>query len=170
MSKKSVAFILLVVFIIQLFGMTAMYFSQRYTIKQSALKIIESEIESNFTNLKLSILEFQLAKFEENELFINGQLYDIVSIEFCEGHVIVKAFHDTGEESFIKMTIDWFDTSNSNKSPLPKLILKTFFSPVVLIKKFTFSFLNLLNIQFYKRLSLQVLNVNRIPDTPPPNE
>jgi len=108
-SNKLIAHILLVVFIVQLFGMSAMYFSQRYAIKQSAYKIIESEIESNFTYLKLSPLEFQLAKFEEHELFINGQLYDIVSIEFLDGHMIVKAFRDAAEESFIKKTIDWFD-------------------------------------------------------------
>jgi len=168
-SNKLIAHILLVVFIVQLFGMSAMYFSQRYAIKQSAYKIIESEIESNFTYLKLSPLEFQLAKFEEHELFINGQLYDIVSIEFLDGHMIVKAFRDAAEESFIKKTIDWFDASNSNDINLPKLILKTFFSPVVLIKNFIFSFLNLVDFQFNKELLLDVLNVCRIPITPPPN-
>lgn len=169
MTKKFTANILLVVFILQLFGMSAMYFSQRYAFKQSAFKIIESNNEQKFTFLQLSNLEFQLAKFDEHELFMNGQLYDIVSIEFLDGHMIVKAYRDAAEESFIKKTIDWFDASNSNGTNLPKLILKTFFNPVVLIKKFTFVFFDSLKIQLNKRLSFHVLNVFRIPVTPPPN-
>lgn len=78
MFKKSLAHILLVVFIVQLFGMSAMYFSQRYAFKQLAIKVIQSKTESQFTYLKLTALEFQLAMFEEQELFINGQLFDII--------------------------------------------------------------------------------------------
>jgi len=168
-TKKFTANILLVVFILQLFGMSAMYFSQRYAFKQSAFKIIESNNEQNFTFLQLSNLEFQLAKFEEHELFINGQLYDIISTDFYDEIVIVKVFRDTQEEAFLQKTINWFDSSDASKSSLPKLILKTFFNPAILIKNFTFRFFDLLEIQLDKELLLNVLNICRIPVTPPPN-
>ena len=58
--------------------MSAMYFSQRYAFKQSAINFIDSRIEQQFTVLKLTALEFQLAQFDEEELFINGQLFDII--------------------------------------------------------------------------------------------
>jgi len=168
-TKKFTANILLVVFILQLFGMSAMYFSQRYAFKQSAFKIIESNNEQNFTFLQLTNLEFQLAKFEEHELFINGQLYDIISTDFYDEIVIVKVFRDTQEEAFLQKTINWFDSSDASKSSLPKLILKTFFNPAILIKNFTFRFFDLLEIQLDKELLLNVLNICRIPVTPPPN-
>jgi len=151
-TKKFTANILLVVFILQLFGMSAMYFSQRYAFKQSAFKIIESNNEQNFTFLQLSNLEFQLAKFDEHELFINGQLYDIISTDFYDQIVIVKVFRDTQEEAFLQKTINWFDSSDASKSSLPKLILKTFFNPAILIKKFTFRFFDLLEIQLDKEM------------------
>ncbi len=168
-TKKFTANILLVVFILQLFGMSAMYFSQRYAFKQSAFKIIESNNEQNFTFLQLSNLEFQLAKFDEHELFINGQLYDIISTDYHDQNVIVKVFRDTQEETFLRKTINWFDSSDASKSSLPKLILKTFFNPAILIKNFTFRFFDLLEIQLDKELLLNVLNICRIPVTPPPN-
>ena len=168
-TKKFTANILLFVFILQLFGMSAMYFSQRYAFKQSAFKIIESNNEQNFTFLQLSNLEFQLAKFDEHELFINGQLYDIISTDYHDQNVIVKVFRDTQEETFLRKTINWFDSSDASKSSLPKLIFKTFFNPIILIKNFTFRFLNPLKIQFNNGLSFHVLNVFRIPVTPPPN-
>ena len=132
MLKKVISHILLLVFLMQLFGMSAIYFSQRYAFKQSAIKFIESSNEQKFTVLKLTALEFQLAQFDEHELFINGQLFDIIDSKFDKGYAIVKVYRDTKEESFLKKTINWFDASNTTQSPLPKLIFKTFFNPIVL--------------------------------------
>ena len=168
MPYKAVAHILLLVFFIQLFGMTAVYFSQRYSVKQTAIKIIESNNEHQFTFLKLSELEFQLAKFEEQELFINGQLFDIIEKKFEDGYVIVKVFRDTKEESFLKKTIDWFDASNPSKSSLPKLIFKTFFNPIILCNNFIFSIFNSVSVKMYNNLLLCFLNVCIKPFTPPP--
>jgi len=166
--NKAAAHILLLVFFIQFFGMTAIYFSQRYSVKQSAIKIIESNNEHQFTYLKLSALEFQLAKFEEQELFINGQLFDILETKVENGYVTVKVFRDTKEESFLKKTIDWFDASNSGKSSLPKLIFKTFFNPIVLCNNLTFSIFNAVSVKMNNNLLLHFLNVCIKPITPPP--
>lgn len=145
-----------------------MYFSQRYAFKQLAIKVIQSKTESQFTYLKLTALEFQLAMFEEQELFINGQLFDIVDKKSESGNVIVKVYRDTQEESFLKKTIDWFDTSTSSQTTLPKIILKTFFSPVVLTEKMNSCFPNLVIVEMNSDFLIQLLNVFFIPNTPPP--
>ena len=169
MPNKAVAHILLVVFIVQLFGMSAMYFSQRYAIKQAAFKIIESNKELQFTFLELTALEYQLAQFDEHELFINGQLFDVIDKEFNDGYVTVKVFRDTKEESFLKKTIDWFDASSATQSSLPKLILKTFFNPVVLAQSLNAYFFKSIIVKLNNNLLLQFLNVYIVPATPPPN-
>ena len=168
MLKKVISHILLLVFLMQLFGMSAIYFSQRYAFKQSAIKFIESINEQKFTVLKLTALEFQLAKFAEQELFINGQLFDILETKFENGFVTVKVFRDTKEESFLKKTIDWFDASNPSKSSLPKLIFKTFFNPIVLCNNLTFSIFNSVSVNLNSNLLLCFLNVCIKPFTPPP--
>ena len=145
-----------------------MYFSQRYAFKQLANKVIQLKTESQFTYLKLTALEFQLAIFEEQELFINGQLFDIIDKKLESGNVIVKVYRDTQEESFLKKTIDWFDTSTSNQTTLPKIILKTFFSPVVLTEKINSCFLNFVIVKMNDCFLMQLLNVVIKPATPPP--
>lgn len=145
-----------------------MYFSQRYAFKQLAIKVVESKIESQFSFLKLTELEFQLAKFEEHELFINGQLFDIVDQKIENGNVIVKVYRDTKEESFLKKAINWFDASNTNQTTLPKIILKTFFNPVVLSEKINFCFLNFVIVKMNDCFLIQLMNVVIKPATPPP--
>ena len=145
-----------------------MYFSQRYAFKQLAIKVIQLKTESQFTYLKLTALEFQLAIFEEQELFINGQLFDIIDKKLESGNVIVKVYRDTQEESFLKKTIDWFDTSTSNQTTLPKIILKTFFCPVVLTEKMNSCFLNFVIVKMNDCFLMQLLNVVIKPATPPP--
>lgn len=145
-----------------------MYFSQRYAFKQLAIKVIQSKTESQFTYLKLTALEFQLAMFEEQELFINGQLFDIIDKKNESGNVIVKVYRDTQEESFLKKTIDWFDASTSSQTTLPKIILKTFFSPVVLTEKMNSCFPNFVIVEMNSDFLIQLLNVFFVPITPPP--
>jgi hypothetical protein len=166
--KKTLAHILLVVFIIQLFGMSVMYYSQRYSFKQSAINVIESNKEAQFTFLKLTTLEFQLAKFDEHELFVNGMLFDIIEKESENGYINVKVFRDVKEESFLKKTIDWFDATNSGKSSLPKLILKTFFNPSVITENLNSYFIPSVIITLNRNLLFQFLNVFITPLTPPP--
>lgn len=168
MLKKALAHILLVVFIVQLFGMTVMYFSQRYAFKQSAIEVIKLKNESQFSYLKLTEIEFQLAMFEEYELFINGQLFDIIEKKLEKGNVIVKVFRDTEEESFLKKTINWFDASSTNQSSLPKLIFKTLFNPVVLLQSLNSYFLNTIIVKMNSHVLFRFLNVLIVPITPPP--
>lgn len=170
MLKKVIAHILLVVLIVQLFGMTVIYFSQRYAFKQSAIEVIKLKNESHFSYLKLTEIEFQLAMFEEYELFINGQLFDIVEKKFENGNVTVKIYRDTKEESFFKKTINWFDASNTNKSSLPKLIFKTFFNPIVLAQSLNSYFLNTIIVKMNSHVLFRFLNVLIVPVTPPPLE
>ncbi len=152
----------------QLFGMSAIYFSQRYAFKQSAIKFIESSNEQKFTVLKLTALEFQLAQFDEQELFINGQLFDIMDSKFDKGYAIVKVYRDIGEESLLKKTTDWFDSSESSHSSLPKLIFKTFFNPVVLAQSLNSYFLNTIIVKMNRQVLFRFLNVLIVPVTPPP--
>ena len=168
MLKKVIAHILLVVFIVQLFGMSAIYFSQRYAFKQSAIKVIESSNDQKFTILKLTSLEFQLAQFDEQELFINGQLFDIIDKKFDKGYAIVKVYRDIGEESLLKKTVDWFDSSKSSHSSLPKLIFKTLFNPVVLLQSLNSYFLNTIIVKMNSHVLFRFLNVLIVPITPPP--
>jgi hypothetical protein len=168
--KKVLAHILLVVFIVQLFGMTVMYFSQRYAFKQSAIKVIESSNDQKFTILKLTSFEFQLAQFDEQELFINGQLFDIVEKKFENGNVTVKVYRDTKEESFLKKTINWFDASNTTQSSLPKLIFKTFFNPIVLAQSLNSYFLNTIIVKMNSHVLFCFLKVLIVPVPPPPLE
>jgi hypothetical protein len=166
--KKVIAHILLLVFLVQLFGMSAIYFSQRYAFKQSAIKIIESSIEEKFTVLKITSLEFQLAQFDEHELFVNGQLFDIIEKKFDKGSVIVKVYRDIGEESFLKKAIDWFDSSKSSQASLPKLIFKTFFNPIVLVQSLNSYFSKTIIVKINRHVLLRFLNVLIVPITPPP--
>ena len=152
----------------QFFGMSAMYFSQRYAFKQSAIKVIESRIEQQFTVLKLTALEFQLAQFDEEELFINGQLFDIIDKKFDSGYAFVKVYRDIGEESLLKKTIDWFDSSGASHSSLPKLILKTFFNPIVLENSHTLCFYVYPLRSIYSNQHLISLSVFIKPAIPPP--
>ncbi len=148
--------------------MSAMYFSQRYAFKKSAIKIIESNIEQQFSLLKITALEFQLAQFDEHELFINGQLFDIIDKKLENGFVLVKVYRDLGEESFLKKTTDWFDSSKSSHSSLPKLIFKTFFNPVVLVKSLNASFFNTIVVKMNNHVLIRFLNLFIVPITPPP--
>lgn len=168
MLKKVLAHIILVVFFVQLFGMTVMYFSQRYAFKQSAMEAIELNNESQFSYLKLTETEFQLALFEECELFINGQLFDIIETRLEYGNVVVKVFRDTEEESFLKKTINWFDASNTNKTSLPKLILKTFFNPSIITEKVKSFLTTNLVVKWNSRVLFRFFNVLIVPNTPPP--
>jgi len=167
-SKKILANILLVVFLMQFIGMIVMYFSQRYAFEQSAFKLIASNKKELNTILQLSELEFQLAKFDEHELFINGELYDIASKEIKNGIVTVKVFRDTEEESFLKNAVDLFDTSSSSKSSLPKLVLKTFFNPIVLEKVHSLRFYNFYSQSIYSNKQVRPFKVFIQPATPPP--
>ncbi len=168
MLKKVIAHILLLVYLVQLFGMSAIYFSQRYAFKHSAIKVIESNIEEKFTVLKLTSLEFQLAQFDEHELFINGQLFDIIDLKFDKGCAIVKVYRDIGEESFLKKATDWFDSSKSSQSSLPKLIFKTFFNPVVFAQSLNSYFSKTIFVKINSHVLFRFLNVLIVPITPPP--
>lgn len=152
----------------QLCGMTMTYYSQRYALQKSAFHSVHSSDKSTFQEINLTLNEFVLAHFDEKELLVNGNLYDIVSVKKNKNVLLVKVFHDVQEQSFFSKLLSWFDVSTSSKSTWPKLIFKTFFNPIVVENylNITFNF-HELN-AFFSRNVMLFSSIYIQPQTPPP--
>ena len=77
---------------------------------------IEDILESSSTKFETLVLtteQFQSARKNDKEIFVDGKIYDIKETHHHATSVELIAYHDSREESLITLIEKFFDTENS---------------------------------------------------------
>ena len=109
-----------------------LYMVQQTYIQYEMQQLIYTKNSTHYTFV-LSKNEFEENSINENEILLNGSLYDIISLKITGDKIEIVAFHDEEEEIVllsIKAAID--NNSGENKSlpnPITRMITMIFISP-----------------------------------------
>ena len=85
--------------------------SAQMRCKSEAKAVVKAD--ANLTVIKISTQEFRAAHVDDNEIKLNGSLYDIKHCETDHDSVIVYLFHDTNEEEILDAFTALFQTYDS---------------------------------------------------------
>jgi hypothetical protein len=96
---------------------------QQYAVKFAMQQELNDE-ETRFEHLTISRSEYIKSQVEENEICLQGKMYDIKSLSFTNDSVKLLAIHDTDEEDIIKKIKEFFATSQSQKDKIPAFLIQ----------------------------------------------
>ncbi|MCX8490954.1 MAG: hypothetical protein ORN54_07795, partial [Cyclobacteriaceae bacterium] len=77
--------------------------------------------------IRLTKSEHQKSLHEEDELELNGRMYDVARVEVKEGIYLVYALHDRAEDNLLGFLDEVVKRSSSDKKPVPSQLLHFFY-------------------------------------------
>ena len=127
--KKLFAIFSILLFAFTLCGAMLIFKFQQMGIHNEMERTIAASKKSSEINiLKLSYQEFQANKTSENEIRLNGKMYDIAKIEFENNFVIVHCINDTKEENLFASLAKFFsspkNSTQQQDNSLPQQFVK----------------------------------------------
>jgi hypothetical protein len=129
--KKIFAIAIVSLFLLHYAGFYAYFgarlMSIRYDMKNKLKELPEEKLEK----IVLSKNDFAKIDFDEDELELNGKMYDIAKIIERGDQFIIHALHDASEDNLLSFLDEMVKRSNNDKKPVPSQLLE-FFSLVFL--------------------------------------
>ena len=86
---------------------------------QHEMQLVLDDNNTEFQRITLSYSDYHKYKLSNNELSINGDMYDIKSVSMVNNQVILLAVHDHTEEEIIEKINKLLNNTNTRKSQLP---------------------------------------------------
>jgi hypothetical protein len=108
-------------------------------IRQEMKQLLKSTPDHQLELIRLTKSEYQKSLHEEDELELNGKMYDIARVEVKEGIYFVYALHDGAEDSLLGFLDEVLKRSANDKKPVPSKLI-SFINWVYLPVQFEFSF------------------------------
>jgi hypothetical protein len=89
---------------------------------------------------KITKSEYQKSLHEEDELELNGKMYDIARVEVRAGIYYIYALHDESEDSLLSFLDEVVKRSSNDKKPVPSVVAQ--FLALVFVLPQSFEFLH----------------------------
>jgi hypothetical protein len=134
-------------FAIAFVSLFLLHFAGVYTYFGVRLMAIHQEMKAKLKTLPqeqleriiLSKKDFNKINLEEDELELNGKMYDIAQIEEKGNEFIIYALHDESEDSLLGLLDEMVKRSSNDKKPVPSQFLQ-FLSLVFISSQHEFHF------------------------------
>lgn len=160
------AVFLLGIILLNLFGFYLSFFVSRGCVQMQVAKRMTTVRRSALEQFEFSFADYkQLARpdGDEDELMINGAMYDVKSTEVKSGKVVVYAKRDTAETNLIAKFLTVFDNGPSSDNETTALLIKVMqqdfvweYSSIVIKSPGCYKYFSLFNISFSSRNSTQL--------------
>jgi lipopolysaccharide export LptBFGC system permease protein LptF len=124
------------------FGISAFVYlffdAAQFRVKEQART--EMSAGEHLETIKLSLNEFSQYR-DNDEIWVNGRLYDISSYKVVNDQVFISVFHDNNEEGLVKVLSEQFDNSGAyatgNSEHVSKHITHAFDDGKILANSFS---------------------------------
>lgn len=154
----------------QTIGVVLLFQGQQYIIKQEMSNKLNQESDySKLQKVVLSYQDYQKNKIDDNEIYIQGKLYDIKTIIHTRASVTLFVCYDNLEEEIIENIKDFFSGTESIPSA-SKHVLYSIFSLIYIIPEHLICPNTLLQNSTFNFFSLKINDYIFYSDilTPPP--
>jgi hypothetical protein len=114
------------------------YFAFRLVhIRQEMRAALRLTPDDQLTRMELTVDAFYRSRVDENEIQVNGRMYDIARITYQHKKVIVYCLHDEAEDSLLAFLDAVSNRAHQDTIPVPQSI-QQFLSLTFLISEFHF--------------------------------
>jgi len=138
--KRLSAVFFLLLFVLNFAGSYVYFATRLVQIKHEMRAALRLTPDDQLTRLELPVDAFNRPRVEENEIQVNGRMYDIARMEFQHEKVIVYCLHDEAEDNLLAFLDAVSHRAHQDTKPVPQPI-QQFLSLTFLISEFHFVFL-----------------------------
>ncbi len=101
--SKLLALVIIPAILINSAGYVLLFSISQRIIKKEIKQLLKSSLpEEEVEHLKIKIGDPNYRKFEKNEFFYFGRLYDVIRMEVSDGYMHIKCINDKKEELLFK--------------------------------------------------------------------
>lgn len=137
--KKLFAIAFVSLFLLHFAGVYTYFGVRLMAIRQEMKAKLKTLPDEQLEKIVLSKKDFQKIDIEENEIELNGKMYDIAKVEEKGNQYIVYALHDEHEDNLLSFLDEIVKRSSNDKKPVPSQLLQ-FISLVFIPSSNSFSF------------------------------
>ena len=168
--KKSLSIALLSFFLLHLAGFYVYFGIRQAQIHREMRSKLKYLPVNQLEVIHLSATAYQQALRDDDEIEVNGKMYDIARIEVKEKQIIVYALHDSAEDNLLSFLDRVLKNAAQDQQQVPSPLFQ--FSALTFILPPVFSFNNPLSLFFHSVTNYSVSDFSFTPslDTPPPRD
>ncbi len=123
LMKKLFSIGLVSVFLLHFAGVYTYFGVRLMAIRQEMRLLLKATPDEKLELIQLTKSEYQKSLHEEDELELNGKMYDIARVEVKEGIYFVYALHDGAEDNLLGFLNEILKRSSSDKKPVPSQLV-----------------------------------------------
>lgn len=124
--KKLFAIAFVSLFLLHFAGVYSYFGVRLMAIRQEMKQLLKSTPNDQLELIQLTKSQYQKSLHEEDELELNGKMYDVARVEVKEGIYFVYALHDSAEDNLLGFLDEVVKRSSSDKKPVPSQLLQFF--------------------------------------------
>ncbi|MFM8850478.1 MAG: hypothetical protein ACKOE5_08790 [Cytophagales bacterium] len=121
--KKLFSVGLVSLFLLHFAGVYTYFGVRLMAIRQEMRLLLKATPDEKLELIQLTKSEYQKSLHEEDELELNGKMYDIARVEVKEGIYFVYALHDVAEDNLLGFLNEVLKRSSSDKKPVPSQLV-----------------------------------------------
>ena len=121
--KKLFSIGLVSLFLLHFAGVYTYFGVRLMAIRQEMRLLLKATPDEKLELIQLTKSEYQKSLHEEDELELNGKMYDIARVEVKEGIYFVYALHDGAEDNLLGFLNEVLKRSSSDKKPVPSQLV-----------------------------------------------
>ena len=121
--KKLFSIGLVSLFLLHFAGVYTYFGVRLMAIRQEMRLLLKVTPDEKLELIQLTKSEYQKYLHEEDELELNGKMYDIARVEVKEGIYFVYALHDGAEDNLLGFLNEVLKRSSSDKKPVPSQLV-----------------------------------------------
>lgn len=165
--KKTASILLLTLLLLQTGGILLIYKTQQCYVWYEMQHTL-NDSNTRFQKLELSLSDFQKSKINSDEIFFQGKMYDVKSVQVSGNIVNLLVINDKDEDSILKKIDNFLNTTQKDNSKLPyqlqQLLSLNYLSPYSV----NFFFIPSLSITTFHSLNLNLISNDSDTSSPPP--
>jgi len=117
--KRLVSLLLIFSFLVHLAGAHVYFILRLYEIHMETRAQLKQLPIDQLQVLKMSLLEFEDAQVEEDEIEVEDKMYDVARIEKSGNEITVYCLHDQAEDNLLSFLDEILKKASHDKKPLP---------------------------------------------------
>lgn len=121
--KKLFAIGLVSLFLLHFAGVYTYFGVRLIAIRQEMRELLKATPDQKLELIQLTKSEYQKFLHEEDELELNGKMYDVARVDVKDGVYFVYALHDGAEDNLLGFLDEILKRSSSDKKPVPSQLV-----------------------------------------------
>jgi hypothetical protein len=114
----------LTIFGFQFFGMYGYFVFRSVSIQQEMQELLRNTPQAQFQQFVFTKTEFSDAKVDDDELRVNGKMFDVAGVNFRNGSVIVYALSDPAEDELFAFLGDILENAPPDQQHAASQLIK----------------------------------------------